>query len=162
MAKETKFEVKTSQVFTTATAVKLADLRKKENFKSPFARNRCPYTDGQSVGDFEGFAVLDWESDTHEGSYLGIKLSGIKEPMSLSMFIKESEDAVDTNGQFIHIENPNEGLSAIMRKYSDLTDELLAEVETFLKEEGRTIKITKFITLTPWGKRQARNLINII
>lgn len=163
MAKQ-NFTVVEGQVFASANAVQLDELRKIKGFKSPFNRFACPFTNGQECGEFQGFVRLDWSNDTNDnGCYLGIKLSKIKTAVALSTFLKDSEDAIDKDGNYIHVENPDEGLAKIFRTYTDLTAELLEDIEKFFKEseEKRTFAVTKFITLTPWGKRQSRHLINI-
>lgn len=160
MATKKTFKMEAVGEVLTAAQIqaKLAEL---ENLSDPYnSGGRCPYSDGQKVGKFEGFRPMKWESDK-SGHSIGLQFEGLDKPVSLGSFFKTSEDAVNERGEFYHIENPNEGITAICRKYSGYCQALWDELDKYLGEGEHEFQITSFVCATQYGK-QRRHLINII
>lgn len=138
-----------------------AKLVELENLSDPFFwPSHCPYSDGRIVGEFEGFRPIKWRNEK-SGHSIGLQFKGLSKPISLGAFFKTSEDAVNEKGELFHIENPNEGVTKICRKYSGYCQELWDELAKYLSEGTHKFQITTYICLTQYGK-QRRHLINIV
>lgn len=145
-----------------SSAITLDDLNKIT--KSPYD-NRSPFKHNADA-EFEGFAPVSWTSTIqgvkYEGTYMGIKIKGIKDAVSLSTFLKVDEEAVDDSNKFYPMSNDSEGVAKIMAEYEELSLELLQKIEKFFEEKPRKFKLKPYKALTTWGKRQNRNIVNII
>lgn len=145
-----------------ASSISLDELK---NVKDPYVGSGSSPFIHDSEARFEGFAKVSWTSKLngvdYSGEYLGLKFEGIKDALSLSTFIKIDEEAVDETNKFFSVQNDAEGVAQIMNKHSELTLDLLQEIESFFSSP-RKFKLKPYKALTSWGKRTNRKLINIV
>lgn len=135
---------------------------KKAKISDPLANtNHCPFKHEQKVPKFLGFRLQEWKNEKSSGYSISLEFDGIS-LVSLASFVKSEDFALDDDGDEKRVENANEGVAAIVRKYSTVTDtNLHTELYNYFSTGEHHFVVTEYAVMW-FGRKQRRHLINII